>query len=95
MSLLPGEGINTHVVDVLTHAAEERLYVIDGGRVDKFALVEPKADPQVLCGSASLRRSLFARLTHEQREADHHGGDTDRASKLVPIISSPPKGPPR
>lgn len=39
---------NTHLVDVAAESLEEWLNVAHGSRVNHLALVEPKADPEVV-----------------------------------------------
>ena len=59
----------THHTNVLPHAPKERLNVIDRGRMDKRAVIEDEAYPEVV---------------HENGETGHDGHNTPWSTKLIP-----------
>lgn len=53
---------------MVPHTPEERLDIIDGGGVDKGAVVEDQADPEVV---------------HQNREAGHDSEDPPWSTELI------------
>jgi len=58
----------THLVYVLGHSQEERLYIIQRLGMNELSIIEPEADPEII---------------HEQREKSHHEGDANGAAKFI------------
>lgn len=64
------KGQVTYLGNVTPHPRKERLDVLGRVRINKLAIVEPEANPEII---------------HEDREASHDGDDTPWPTELVPV----------
>lgn len=63
----------TYIVDMPAHSVQEGDNVVEALGDDELAIVEPKADPEVV---------------HQDRKECHHGRDAKRTAELVSDVGA-------